>query len=103
MPLSGRDYRLSMRISPRPRGGRREDSLRSLMVNRLRDTTKMVLRISLRQDLATADAAKYQIHCETCDEWFNLGAWAEEIVCPNCQQVYAVEFAVFSAIKEESK
>lgn len=101
MPLSVRDYALSMRLSPRSRGRQREDDgLRSLLVHRLRDTVKMVLRISLRQDLAKADAAKYQIHCEPCDKWFDLAAWAEEVVCPNCRRVYAVEFAVFSLIEE---
>lgn len=98
MPLSERDYRLSMLIGRRSRNSEPEENLRSLLVHRLRDAAKAVLRISLRQDLGTAGASQYQIYCEPCGKWSTLKGWAEEVVCPHCGQVYAVEFAVYSAI-----
>jgi hypothetical protein len=98
MALSPRDYSLSMRVSRRTKNGQ-DDGLRSMLVHRLRDAAKLILRVSLKEDLTNA-SAKYSLHCEPCDRWHSLDAWAEEIVCPGCERVYAVEFAVFSEIKD---
>lgn len=99
MPLRGRDYQLSMRVSPRARNDFENDGLRSLLVHRLRDAAKAVARISLKRDLATADTADaYNVHCEPCDAWFVLRKWGEEVVHEKCGRVYVLEMAIFSEI-----
>ncbi|MFD8650670.1 hypothetical protein [Streptomyces mirabilis] len=99
MSLSPRDYHHSMKLSPRSKGRDREDGLRSLLVHRLRDAAKAVLRLPLTDNIATAeDAQRYKIHCEPCGKWFPLNGWAEELQCPHCSQLYVIEFAVFSAV-----
>ncbi|MFJ4902791.1 hypothetical protein [Streptomyces sp. NPDC088727] len=100
--MDERDYGLSMRTSRRARAEAKNDGLRSLRVHRLRDSVKAVLRLPLKSNLATADTANaYNVYCEPCDAWFTLPEWGEEVRCPKdgCGQLYALEFAVFSAIQ----
>lgn len=103
MSLTSRDYQLSMLTSKRPRGGAssRDEGLRSLLVHRLRNASKAILRIPLKRNLATAeDAANYSVYCEPCDEWFVLDGWAEEVRHDKCKRLYVVEYAVFSLVEE---
>jgi hypothetical protein len=99
--LSDRDWQLSMRTSPRSRSDARNSGLRSLIVHRLRDKGKAVVRIPLKRDLATADGADdYNVYCEPCDAWFVLRDWGEEVCHDKCGRVYTLEFAVLSEIKD---
>ena len=83
------DFDLSMRISRR--GKADSEELRSLLVHRLRDTKKAVLRASLRDD-------RFSIYCEPCDKWTYADEveWDEELDCPHCGRVYELEFSVYS-------
>ncbi|MCX4826663.1 hypothetical protein OG883_44285 [Streptomyces sp. NBC_01142] len=100
MPLSPRDFRLSMKISPMRPNGPDDEGLRSLLVHRLRDAAKAVARIPLKANLATAGLKKYSVHCEPCRAWFDLPEWGEEVTCPKCGRLYALELAVFSAVPD---
>jgi hypothetical protein len=99
MPLSSRDYRLSMRTSPRPQG-REDEGLRSLLTHRLRDAAKAVVRLPLKSNIATAALKKYSVYCEPCRDWLRLPQWGEEINCPKCGRLYVLELAVFSAVPD---
>ena len=93
-----------MRISKRGRNDNDDTSLRSMLIHRLRDASKAVLRIPLRSNLATADRAEdYSVHCEPCNAWFTLPEWGEEIRHGKCGRVYALELAVFSEITESGR
>ncbi|MBZ3908228.1 hypothetical protein ACRWOO_29125 [Streptomyces sp. NEAU-PBA10] len=98
MPLSQRDFKLSMRISPMRPNSPDDEGLRSLLVHRLRGAAKAVARIPLKANLATAGLKKYSVHCEPCRSWFDLPEWGEEVTCPKCERLYALELAVFSAV-----
>lgn len=101
MTLDPRDYKLSMKVSPRAKEENRNEGLRTLVLNRLRDAEKAVLRLPLKRNIATADeASAYSAHCETCGEWFTLREWGEEIRHDKCGQVYVLESAVFSKVEE---
>jgi hypothetical protein len=101
MPLlSDRDYQWSMKISRKPRGDRGAQELRSLLVHRLRDAAKAVVRLPMKSNIATAGLNRYSVHCEPCEEWFPLPEWGEEVRCPKCKRLYALELAVFSAVPE---
>lgn len=95
-PLSERDYQLSMRTSPRSPHAENNQGLRDLLVHRLRDADKAVVRLP-RQKSGTAPG-HFRVHCEPCGQWFALAAWGEEFQCPHCDQLYALEYAVFSAV-----
>ena len=99
MPLEDRDYKLSMNASPRARDPQRNKELRSMIVHRLRDAAKAVVRLPNKTDINTAHAGHYAVHCEPCVRWFPLPAWGEEIECPHCGGLFALELAVFSAIE----
>ncbi|TLQ39195.1 hypothetical protein [Streptomyces marianii] len=101
MPLSRRDFKLSMAISPMKRNGPETEALRSLLVHRLRDARMAIARLPLKANLATAGLKKYSVHCEPCRSWFDLPEWGEEFTCPKCRQLYALELAVFSAVPDE--
>ncbi|GAA3087540.1 hypothetical protein GCM10020000_87970 [Streptomyces olivoverticillatus] len=97
MPLlTRRDFKLSTVISPKPKEG--DQTLRGLLVHRLRDAHKAVLRVPLKANLATARRKDYSVHCEPCGKWFALPEWGEEVECPKCKRLFALEFAVFSVI-----
>jgi hypothetical protein len=89
-----------MRLSPRARDDGRNDGLRSLLVHRLRDGLKAVVRLPNKVNIATADSGHYNVHCEPCGEWFVLREWGEEVQHAKCGRVYALEVAVFSLIEE---
>ncbi|KOU43622.1 hypothetical protein [Streptomyces sp. WM6378] len=98
MPLlSRRDWRLSMVIGPKPVQGHGE-GLRGFLVNRLRGELKAIVRVPLKTNLATAELKRYSVHCEPCGKWFPLSQWGEEVQCPKCKRLYALEAAVFSAV-----
>ena len=95
MPMNPEDYRLSMRISPR---GKIDSAiLRQLLVNRLSDTYKAVLRRSLRE---LRHGKKLSVYCEECSHWTNVQAFPEEWECPRCETAYRIEFAVYEEIDE---
>jgi hypothetical protein len=102
MQLSSQDYGLSMKVSPRARDAGRNSGLRSLLVHRLRSASKAVLRLPLGDNISQARLGAYNVHCEPCEEWFNLPDWGEEVICPRCDRVYALELAVFSEIKHDA-
>jgi hypothetical protein len=102
MTLDPRDHKLSMKVSPRAKEENRNEGLRTLILNRLRDAEKAVLRLPLKRNIATADeASAYNVHCEPCDIWFRLPDWGEEVRCPGkCKGLYVLESAVFSKVEE---
>ncbi|MFJ6752353.1 hypothetical protein ACIQNI_29840 [Streptomyces sp. NPDC091266] len=101
MPLlSKSDFRLSMRIGRKPVEDRDDENLRSLLVHRLRGATKAVVRLPLKTNIATAELKKYSVHCEACGIWFAMPEWGEEVQCPKCERLYALEMAVFSAVPD---
>lgn len=96
--LNEPDYRLSMRTSPRARHEEDNEGWRSLLVHRLRDAAKAVVRLPNKADIATAHSGCYTVHCEPCGKWFGLPDWGEEITAPCCGRVFALEFAVLSCV-----
>lgn len=92
--MTENDYHLSMKISRRATVSERS-GMRTLLVHRLRLGAKAVLRVPLRQSLASP---QYNIYCETCDRWFPCGV-GEEFECPSCGGVFVMEFAVFTRVK----
>jgi rRNA maturation endonuclease Nob1 len=91
-----------MRTSPRSKDPRRNEGLRSLVVHRLRNAAKIIVRLPVSRNINTADSGSYNVHCEPCAYWFTLPDWGEEIKCPRCGGLFALEFAVFSAIPKET-
>lgn len=95
MAMDPEDYNLSMAISAR---GRTEPAgLRSLLVHRLSEGRKAVLRRGLR------NTHKLSLYCEVCRRWVAhcSGAPPNEWVCLSCKTWYRVEFAVYAAIQRE--
>lgn len=91
--LSDRDYRLSMRISRRPKRTDLSNGLRSLLIHRLTGTTKAVYRVQLSKE-------KANVYCEGCDSWMNdVGGPSDIITCEHCGCAYQMEFAVYEEIK----
>lgn len=98
--LSDSDYDLSMRLSPRaksPRGKVDPESLRSLLIHRLSDTYKAVLRRSLRVDLGSTTS----VYCEPCKRWSTAnaeGATGTGFTCPSCDRRFRVELIIYEEI-----
>jgi ribosomal protein S26 len=102
--MAGADLRLSFLTTLRRKKGRDKFlQLRSLLVRRLRPSAKAILRLRMRHNILTATTDKYQIFCEACLRWLNLVEWGEEFACPRCNSLYAIEFAVYTKIEEESE
>lgn len=101
MRLSSRDFRLSKSISPNGSRGAEQDTLRSLIIHRLRNTPKAILRLPLKKNIATATrAANYSVYCERCQDWFTLPQWGEEVSHPACGRLFVLELAVFTAVPD---
>jgi hypothetical protein len=94
LPLSQRDYALSMKISRRRRrDGQEIHEQRSLLVHRLTEGNKAIYRLPL-------SGAPGNIYCEPCGKWFRHGL-AETLVRCSCGQLYAMEFAVYEAVDDD--
>jgi hypothetical protein len=94
------DWRLSMRISPRRRNEEltEDDNLRSLLVHRLRDGDKAVMRVPLSRSLD--GGGKASILCEPCNRWVTTNGDGNLFEC-DCGRVYQMEFAVFALVEDE--
>lgn len=92
--MSQADYDLSMGISRRSRRSN-ERKTRTLLVHRLREGAKAVLRMPLKKSLTSPE---YNIYCEPCREWMGLERTGEQFTCPGCERVYILEFAVFAQL-----
>lgn len=90
--MDERDRELSGKISPASR--RPVPGLRTLYVKRLRAGLKAVLRRGLRSD-------EFSVYCETCG-WQRWGDSEPpfEWVCPSCDGLYRMEFAIYGLVKE---
>lgn len=101
MRLNPLDWRLSMAISPRRRGEiEQDDGMRSLLVHRLRDGDKAVMRVPMSQKLTDEDRdVKASILCEPCNRWTTARGDGDLFDC-NCGRVYRIEFAVFALVDE---
>ena len=96
------DHKLSMRISPRARDGKEpQRDMRSLLVHRLRQTPKAVLRLSNSRDLGTAVAGDYSMYCEPCGRFFPSPDWDDDWICPQCERYYVTEMVIMSAVEED--
>lgn len=100
MLLSRRDFKLSQAISPMGWNGPDVEGLRSLLVYWLRGAAKAVVRIPPTAGLVAAGMKEYSVLCEPCRAWFDLPAWGEEVTCPKCGRLYALELAVFTAVPD---
>lgn len=96
MPLSPDDYTLSMKIGQRARRPGHNDGLRSLLVHRLSDTFKLIIRRSLRTE-------QLGWFCEDCDEWVQHESPPDtmpaRLQCPQCGRMYRLETAVYEEIE----
>jgi hypothetical protein len=91
VPVKDEDYRLSMAMSPR--GRIPSDELRQLVVNRLSDTEKAVLRRSLSRD-------KISVFCEPCRRWTSAVNDVPDVYqCERCGRRYRIEFVVYEEIE----
>lgn len=90
--LSEQDYVFSMRLSPR--GNRVTEPLRSLLIHRLRNAFKAVLRISIIKTLNGDDL--FGLYCEACDKWFYDQKVSLEKVCPVCNRIFVPEFILYT-------
>lgn len=90
--MKDEDYKLSMTISPR--GKINSAELRQLLINRLSDTYKAILRRSLRfQD-------NVSIYCEDCGKWTRVRDYPPLWTCPECNTTYRMEFAVYEEMEK---
>ncbi len=87
--LDADDRELSMRIAPR---GRRNDNLRTLLVHRLKDTLKAVLRLSIA-------TGRTNVFCEPCGQWMVVEGFPAEWTCPRCQRKYAAEMIIYEEVE----
>lgn len=95
MPLSKKDYDLSMRISRRSKVDEQK-GMRSLLVHRLRLGAKALVRMPMAKSLTSP---VYNIFCEPCDGWMNLDQMGIHFVCPGCEREYMLEFASFAQLE----
>lgn len=95
--LNDGDWKLSMRLSRR--GRLNSDALRSLLIHRLSDTPKAVVRRSLRHELHNS----LSVFCEACERWVSLpeGAITSEFGCTLCDRRFRVELVVYEQIKPD--
>lgn len=95
-PLLGKDdWKLSMRISRKPRSSTGNLPMRSMLVHRLRTRAKAVLRLPLSQGL---NSSSYGRFCEPCGEWTRVTGATESFTCDGCGRVYVIEFAVYAVV-----
>jgi len=92
VPLEEEDYDLSMRIAQPSRKASRNQGLRSLLVHRLADTVKAVLRLPL-------SGGVFGVYCETCDKWHSVKTPPWNWKCPDCGLMFTMEFAVYKEVK----
>lgn len=95
--LNKPDHKLSMLISPRARRATHNLDLRTLLVHRLVDSYKAVLRRSnTRQD-------RVAILCEPCEKWVPANGRADlpsEWECPHCARTFRIECAIYGEVEE---
>jgi hypothetical protein len=90
--------KLSFRIAPRAKNDADNLDLRTLLVHRLSETWKSVLRAPLRR------AGRASMLCEQCDKWASVvGDVPTEWTCPTCRTVYVMEFAVYEELSEREE
>jgi hypothetical protein len=89
MPLDPDDLKLSHRIAPPSRDPVNNVRLRALLVKRLSETWKSVLRVPLRR------AGRTSIFCEHCDRWNNLEDVPQQWLCPECGTEFVIELVVY--------
>lgn len=100
MRLNERDYQLSMAVSRRRRNGRPEpEGMRDMLIHRLRDGAKMVLRLPMSRNLDRAEPQDYGVYCEPCGTWAQIEGNGTRIEC-ECGRVYKLEFAVYAVVSE---
>jgi hypothetical protein len=92
MPLKDDDYQLSMKIARR--GKLDSPDLRSLIVNRLTDTLKVILRRPLSDK-----ARSYGVFCEHCQRWNNATEVPEELTCDGCNRRFRIETVIYAEIE----
>jgi hypothetical protein len=93
MPLHDADYRLSMAVSRRS-ADEHNKSLRTLMLHRLRDRLKAVLRLPLAVN--AGDPSRYGVYCEGCEHWTYTAVAAADFSCPRCDRHYVVECVIYT-------
>lgn len=95
MALSESDHKLSMQISPRRRRHAEPEVLRTLMVHRLTNSEKLVLRRSLGSDNVSG-------FCEPCGLWTLTMAddpeYGVELSCTDCRRRFRFEFAIYEEV-----
>lgn len=94
MALDKDDYKMSMAISRRGKNDE-PDELRSLLVHRLSDTAKAVIRRSLTRGNTLSG------FCEPCMRWTGRTAIDETFRCPYCERRYRVELLIFEEIEDD--
>lgn len=100
MNLGPMDWALSMATSRRRKNENPDEAngLRSLLVHRLRNGVKAVMRVPLSQSLGKPDL-KASIYCEPCKRWTTIEGDGDLFDC-DCGRVYRMEFAVFALVEE---
>lgn len=100
------DHKLSMRISPKPKAPQ-QGFLRTLLLHRLSDTKKLVIRRSLK----TEEMRGW--YCENCGCWYGKPLWnfvQDRIVCggsgwrigdKGCGRIYRVEAVFYEEVLPE--
>jgi hypothetical protein len=92
--LSPEDYQLSMRVSRPARRPEDNQGLRSMIVHRLLEGPKAVLRFALRTGQAS-------VHCEPCGVWTSVDDVLDVWQCPRCLREYEAEFVIYSEVVPE--
>lgn len=93
--MNADDEDLSRRISPLGKVG--AGHLRTLLVYRLRQGGKAVLRRALRFN------EEFSHFCEYCKRWIRWGDTEPpfEWICPSCDGLYRMEFAVYYLVERD--
>lgn len=94
MPLDDADYRLSGKISRRSPTLPDPPGLRTLMVHRLSDSFKAILRRALHSH-------EISVFCEACEKWTHSKTLPGEWHCTTCDRRYRVEFVIYEEIENE--
>ncbi len=98
MQLDDDDFKLSRRIAPPARDAENNTDLRTLLVQRLSETWKAVMRVPLRR------AGRASMFCEHCERWYPvIGDMPVEWACPDCGSVFVLELAVYEEKDEREQ
>jgi hypothetical protein len=99
--LDDADWRLSMATSRKPKVER--FTTRNLLVHRLSDTVKVVLRRPLRDSVARGEVTRLSAYCEPCEQWVASPGIPDIYRCEVCRRQFRIEFVVYEEVDPDDE